>query len=54
MKNFFVHEKIGGWRQTPSFVGIYEECVLFLNYFCNDSRSSFTIVSENELQVDYL
>ena len=46
--------QIGGWRQTPSFEGTYEECVQYLNDYCNDSRSSFTIVSENELQVDYL
>lgn len=54
MEKYFVQETIGGWKQTPCFEGTYEECVQYLNDYCNDSRSSFTIVSENELQVDYL
>ena len=54
MQKFYVQETIGGWKQTPSFEGTYEECVQYLNDYCNDSRSSFTIVSENELQVDCL
>lgn len=54
MERFYVQETIGGWRQTPILEGTYEECAKYLNDYCNDSRSSFTIVGENELQVDYL
>lgn len=54
MAKYFVQETIGGWKQTPCFEGTYEECIQYLNNYCNDSRSSFTIVGENELQVDYL
>lgn len=54
MEKFYVQETIGGWKQTPSFEGTYKECVQYLNDYCNDSRNSFTIVAENELQVDYL
>ena len=45
MEKFYVQETIGGWKQTPSFKGTYEECVQYLNDYCNDSRSSFTIIS---------
>ena len=53
MEKYFVQETIGGWKQSPSFGGTYEECVQYLNN-CNDSRSSFAIVSESKLEVDYL
>lgn len=54
MEKYFVQETIGGWKQTPCFEGTYKECIQYLNNNCNDSRSSFIIVGENELQVDYL
>ena len=31
MEKYFVQETIGGWKQTPSFEGTYEECVQYLN-----------------------
>lgn len=30
MQKFYVQETIGGWRQTPSFEGTYEECVQYI------------------------
>lgn len=53
MNKFYVQETIGGWRQTPVFEGSYNDCVKYLNER-NDSRNSFGIVSEEELEVDYL
>ena len=53
MEKYYVQETIGGWRQTPVFEGTYNECVQYISK-CNDSRSSYAIVGENELQVDYL
>ena len=53
MTKHYVQETIGGWWQTPVFEGYYNECVQYLSK-CNDSRSSFAIVSEEELEVDYL
>ena len=53
MTKYYIQETIGGWRQTPVFEGTYNECVQHLNT-CNDSRSSFAIVREEELEVDYL
>ena len=53
MTKHYVQETIGGWRQTPVFEGSYNECVQYL-IERNDSRSSFAIVSEEELEVDYL
>lgn len=54
MEKYYVQETIGGWKQTPICSGTYEECVQYMNNNCNDSRSSFAIVSEEELEVDYL
>lgn len=53
MDKYFVQETIGGWRPIPIFEGTYNECVQYLNT-CNDSRSSFAVVSEEDLEVDYL
>ena len=54
MEKYYIQETIGGWRQTPVFEGTYEECVQYLKDYCNDSRTSYNIIDENELQVDYL
>lgn len=54
MEKYYVQETIGGWKQTPVFEGTYEECVQYQKNNCNDGRSSFAIVSKEELEVDYL
>lgn len=49
---FYVQETIGGWKQTPVFEGSYKECLEFYEEVFHSG--SFAVVSEEELEVDYL
>lgn len=54
-KIFYVQETIGGWRQNPIFEGSYEECKRYMEEnFLYQRQTAYNIVSEEELEVDYL
>ena len=52
MKKFYLQETIGGWRQVPVFEGSYEECLE--KYWEVINSGSFAVVSEEDLEIDYL
>ena len=51
---FYIQETIGGWRQNAIFSGTFQECK---DYFENNPilyYGNYSIVSENEYEVDYI
>lgn len=52
--NYYVQETIGGWRQNAVFEGTLEECQNYYNSNHLYTQCGWSIVSEEEYEVDYL
>ena len=51
-KIYYLQETIGNYKQVPAFSGTYEECQKKYEEVLNSG--SFAIVSEDELEIDYI
>lgn len=49
---YYIQETIGGWRQNAIYSGSLKDCEKFIKE--NSLNGSFSIVDENEYEVDYI
>ena len=51
---YYVQQNMGGWKQTATFHGTKEECQEYYKSRNLDTQTGWSIVSEDEYEVDYL
>lgn len=51
---WFIQQTIGGWRQNAVFQGTIEECEKYYEDNHLHSQVGYSIISEEDYEVDYL